>query len=162
MNLVKRYLFWIIVGVFVLGSVVFWVVGVLLNQSDVSSRKMQFDSTKGQVEQWAGAKIDTIRNPKDVEALKKYRAELAKTEEHIKNQFGALNINIDPARWQEQPPVSDLALFRRWIQQQYTARDEGVARRNKKYDTTTEVLEAADKAMYRAKKAGRNCLKATK
>lgn len=38
----------------------------------------------------------------------------------------------------------------------------GVARRNKKFDTPAEVLEAADRALYRAKKAGRNCLKATR
>ena len=77
-----------------------------------------------------------------------YRAELEKTEELIKKRFAALNINIDPARWQEQPPVGDLALFRRWIQQQYTARDEGVARLNKDMTIAKDPEDPAKSGDY--------------
>lgn len=148
MNLVKRYLFWIVIGVFLVGSVAFWVLGVLLKQGEVSAKETQFASIKGQVEQWAGPKLDTIRNANDVEAIKEYREKLQNTENKVEAEFTAVNINIESSRWPQQPPVNDLALFRRWIQQQYRERDQGVAQLNKEMTIARDPEDPARTGDY--------------
>lgn len=123
MEALKKFAFWVLVGVVIIGAGAFWVLAVFLKQSDAQDLQSQYDGKKRTLQRWAGPSSSEVKTPRDIEALGGYLKALRSKRDGIKDELLKSNIKITSDQFMPPPPRTDLPRFHIWIEEQYKKRE---------------------------------------
>lgn len=124
METIRKHIFWVATGVLLVGTGVFWALGVLARQGELRTVRQAYEEKQKALGRLADRKTADLVNSHDVEQLKLYLGELDKIQLSVRQELKAVNINIDAARFAKRPPTEDLTRFQSWLQEQYEQRCE--------------------------------------
>jgi hypothetical protein len=129
-DVLKKNIFWIVLGVAVLGAAGFWAVAVLAKQGSVKQLRTEYESRVKDLED-AIRKAGNIRTRADIDAIGSQRQMLLDTETRVRELLEGrrdpsgvylsrgVNVNTDPSRFNPRPNLEDVARFRQWIDVKY-------------------------------------------
>ena len=127
----KKNIFWIGLGVVVVGALGFWAVTVLAKQGSTSRLAADYEQSLKQLEEYTSKDKKTLRTPADIKAVEQRLTVLTDMEARIQELLAGkkdaagkyvttgVNLNTDPSRFTPRPDKTDVAKFRQWIDEKY-------------------------------------------